>query len=88
MSEIRFLLRYYDTATMLFCICKVFLWDEVKASDVKRIAHCRTLSELRVHFLDEFRTLCLGFGGRRSSLRLNGETELTDVAQTHGVAIL
>ena len=88
MPETRFSLRHYDAAGMLFCVYNIFLRAEVEISDVERITHCRTLSKLHVHLLDEFCAFCLGFDGRCCTLRLDGETERTDVAQSHGVAVL
>lgn len=84
----RFSLRHYDTASMLFCVYNVFLRGEVEISDVERITHCRTLGKLHIHLLDEFCAFCLGFDGCCYTLRLDGETERTDVAQSHGVGIL
>ena len=88
MPETRFSLRHYDAAIMLFCVYDIFLRGEVETSDVERITHDRTLGKLHVHLLYEFRALCLGFDGRCCALRLDSETERTDVAQSHGVAIL
>ncbi len=88
MPETRFSLRHYDAAGMLFCVYNIFLRAEVEISDIERITHDRTLGKLHVHLLDEFCALCLGFDGRCCTLRLDGETERTDVAQSHGVAIL
>ena len=88
MLETRFSLRHYDAAIMLFCVYDIFLRGEVETSDVERITHDRTLGKLHVHLLYEFRALCLGFDGRCCALRLDSETERTDVAQSHGVAIL
>ena len=87
MPETRFLLRYYDTAIMLFCVYNIFLRGEVETSDVERTTHCRALGKLHVHLLDKFCALCLGFDGCCCVLRLDSETERTDVAQSHCVAI-